>query len=35
MPAVEIKQQLKEMTDEELQQYIKENGKPDEIEVDI
>jgi hypothetical protein len=35
MPAREIEQQLKEMTDEELQQYIKENGRPDEIEVDI
>ena len=34
-PAREIKQQLKEMTDEELQQYLKENSELDEIEVDI
>lgn len=34
-PTHEIKQQLKEVTDDELQQYIKENTEPGEIDVDI
>lgn len=34
-PVHEVKQKLKEMTDEELQQYLRENEEPDEIEVDI
>lgn len=34
-PAHEIKQQLQEVPDDELQQYIKENSEPGEIDVDI